>query len=66
MTVVFFNFSDGANPHRSVRFSSRAVRVFPALSLDAYVPLTCFVLLFSYGFANETVRGTIRSYDKTE
>ena len=66
MTVVFFNFSDGANQQRSVRFSSRAVRVFPALSLDAYVPHTCFVLLFSYGFANEIVHGTVRSYDKIE
>ena len=27
MTVVFLNFSDGANPHRSVRFSSRALRI---------------------------------------
>ena len=31
MTVVFFNSSDRANPHRSVRFSSRTVSVFSGL-----------------------------------
>lgn len=38
MTVVFLNFCDGVNPNRSVRFSSRTVNVFPALSLHKYGP----------------------------
>ena len=41
MTIVFLNFSDGANLHQSVRFSSSAVRLSPDLSLDApdsYLP----------------------------
>ena len=38
MTVVFLNFCDGVNPNRSVRFSSRTVNVFLALSLHKYGP----------------------------
>ena len=33
---VFLNFSDRANLHRSVRFFSRAVLVFPALAIREY------------------------------
>lgn len=49
MTVVFLNFCDGVNPNRSVRFSSRTVNVFPALSLHKYGPHPG--IFFSYGFA---------------
>ena len=56
MTVVFLNFSDGANLHRSVRFSSRAVRVFPALSLDARGP-HLIRDFFSYGFLTKLRAG---------
>lgn len=37
MTIVFLKFSDEANPHQSVRFSSSAVGLSPDLSLDAPV-----------------------------
>ena len=47
MTVVFLNFSDGAHKHQSVCLSSKAICIFPALSLDAYIPHTD---IFSYGF----------------
>ena len=40
MTVLFLIFFDEANPHRLVPFSSRALLVFPVLSLDAYCPQT--------------------------
>ena len=47
MTVVFFNFSEGASPHQIVRFSSWAVRVYFGPSLDAYGPHTgLFVLIW--------------------
>ena len=36
ITVMFLHCSDGGNPYQSVRFTSRIVRVFPVLSLDAY------------------------------
>ena len=47
MTIVFLKFSDRANAHRSVRLPSRAVHIFPALSLDAYSP---HIGIFSYCF----------------
>ena len=45
--LLFFNFSDGANQHQSVCFSSKAICIFPALSLDVYIPPRD---IFSYGF----------------
>ena len=54
---MFLTFSGGANLCRSVRFSSRTVRVFRPLSLDAYGPHTG---LFFRWFSNEIARGAIR------
>ena len=36
ITVMFLGCSDGGNPYRLVRFTSRTVRVLSVLSLDAY------------------------------
>ena len=58
------NFSDGGNAHRSVRFSSRAVRVSSALLLNAYGPHTG--LFFSYGFPTKLSAGPYGSYDKKQ
>ena len=53
MTVVFLNFCDGVNPNRSVRFSSRTVNVFPALSLHKYGPHPgIFFIWFSNEYEN--------------
>ena len=54
MTIVFLKFSDRANAHRSVRLPSRAVHIFPAVSLDAYSP---HIGIFSYCFPTKLCTG---------
>ena len=51
MTVVFLNFSNGANPPRSERFFSRAVRVFLPFTLRVRPPYGIFFNLFFF-FSN--------------
>ena len=65
MTVVLFFWQSetaliAAFASFRARFSTRAFRVFPALSLDAYGPRNSFFILFS----NEIAREVDGSYDK--
>ena len=61
MTVVLFFWQSenefmAAFASFGARFSSRAFRVFPALSLDAYGPRNSFFIWFSNEIAREVVR----------
>ena len=60
MTVVLFSVRaktfKAAFASFRARFSSRALRVFPALSLDAYGPRNSFFIWFSNEIAREVVR----------
>ena len=59
MTVVFLNFSNGANPPRSERFFSRAVRVFLPLyfTSTAFVRDFFFIFFFSNSFPTKLRAG---------
>ena len=63
MTVVLFFWQSekafmAAFTSFRARFSSRALRVFPALSFDAYGPQDSFFIWFSNEIAREVVRIT--------
>ena len=64
MTVVFLNFSNGANPPRSERFFSRAVRVFLALYFTSTALVRDF--FFFNSFPTKLRAGTYvyGSYDR--
>ena len=53
LLCFFFNFSDEANPHRSMRVSNKAARVFSALPHTALMGDFFFFIWFS----NEIARG---------
>ena len=65
MTVVFLNFSNGANPPRSERFFSRAVRVFLALYFTSTALVRDFFFFFN-SFPTKLRAGTYvyGSYDR--
>lgn len=62
---MLLNFSDGANAHRSVRFSSRAVRVSSALLLNAYGP-PLYGTFFFIWFPTKLSAGPYESFDKKQ
>ena len=65
MTVAFLNFSNGANPPRSERFFSRAVRVFLALYFTSTALVRDFFFFFN-SFPTKLRAGTYvyGSYDR--